>query len=264
MDVRVFIASDLHLRIAAAREGVNLFSDVEADVAVVARDMCDGLAGVAWLGRTLARRMDVVCALGNHDLYGEDMTVGYERAAEIAAGHDRLHLLQDCAVVIGGVRFVGSTLWTDYKLFEGVGGASAAECMRIARRELADYGEIYPAGAVDGRMGHLLTARDTVGHHERLVRYLESVFEEEFDGQTVVVSHHAVSRRSISERFADNMTSAAFASNLDGLVERSGAALWVHGHVHHSCDYEIGGTRVCCNARGYESAGYDKRLVVEL
>lgn len=267
--MKILIASDLHLRIAAAREGVDLFSDVDVDanVAVVAGDVCDGLAGVEWLGETLAQRMDVVCVLGNHDLYGEDMLGGYERAFEIANRYDRLHLLQDSAVVIQGVRFIGSTLWTDYKLFEDGGGASAAECMRVAKYELADYGEIYAAGAEHGRMGRLLTAKDTIGHHERSVAYLASLFGDEFDGQTVVVSHHAVSARSICKRFADNLTSAGFASNLDGLVELSGAALWVHGHVHHSVYYKIGQTRVVCNARGYESvanAGFRLGMVVEL
>ena len=29
------------------------------------------------------------------------------------------------------------------------------------------------------------------------------------------------------------------------------AALWIHGHMHDSFDYEINGTRVVCNPRGY-------------
>jgi len=29
------------------------------------------------------------------------------------------------------------------------------------------------------------------------------------------------------------------------------AALWVHGHMHDSFDYEIYDTRVACNPRGY-------------
>ena len=28
-------------------------------------------------------------------------------------------------------------------------------------------------------------------------------------------------------------------------------ALWVHGHMHDPFDYEIYGTRVVCNPRGY-------------
>jgi len=29
------------------------------------------------------------------------------------------------------------------------------------------------------------------------------------------------------------------------------AALWIHGHMHESYDYEIYGTRIACNPRGY-------------
>jgi hypothetical protein len=27
--------------------------------------------------------------------------------------------------------------------------------------------------------------------------------------------------------------------------------LWVHGHTHTTCDYELGSTRVACNPYGY-------------
>jgi len=43
--------------------------------------------------------------------------------------------------------------------------------------------------------------------------------------------------------------SAAFASNLDHLVER--ADLWIHGHTHDNFDYQLGRCRVVCNPRGY-------------
>ena len=32
---------------------------------------------------------------------------------------------------------------------------------------------------------------------------------------------------------------AADASNLDELAARSGAALWVHGHIHQAADYYL-------------------------
>ncbi len=67
--------------------------------------------------------------------------------------------------------------------------------------------------------------------------------------------------------------SAAFSSNLDGLVASSGASLWVHGHTHDSFDYAIDRTRVICNPKGYgprvaggvpENAAFDSRLIVEV
>jgi predicted phosphodiesterase len=44
--------------------------------------------------------------------------------------------------------------------------------------------------------------------------------------------------------------------------------LWIHGHTHDPFDYEINGTRVICNPRGYpgENASWTSRaaLVVEI
>lgn len=61
---------------------------------------------------------------------------------------------------------------------------------------------------------------------------------------------------------------AGDASNLDDLVEASGAVLWVHGHTHASCDYRIGRTRVVCNPRGYHPDGlnsdFDPDFIVEV
>jgi len=57
--------------------------------------------------------------------------------------------------------------------------------------------------------------------------------------------------RSVHLRFADDPVTPAFCSDLSELVENSGAALWVHGHTHTSCDYMAGHTRVVCNPKGY-------------
>lgn len=42
-----------------------------------------------------------------------------------------------------------------------------------------------------------------------------------------------------------------YASDLEELVARSRARLWVHGHIHAVSDYQIAETRVVCNPRGY-------------
>lgn len=74
---------------------------------------------------------------------------------------------------------------------------------------------------------------------------------ESFDGQTAVVTHHAPSSRSVHPRYARDQLTPPFASNLESLIEGEWAALWVHGHTHESFDYEIYGTQIVCNPRGY-------------
>ena len=72
-----------------------------------------------------------------------------------------------------------------------------------------------------------------------------------FDGKTAVVTHHLPHPRSVYQRFADDPVTPAFCSDLSNLVKDSGAALWVHGPTHTSCDYMTGHTRVVCNPKGY-------------
>jgi len=77
--------------------------------------------------------------------------------------------------------------------------------------------------------------------------------------------HHAPSARSLNPRHAASALSAAYASALDELVGRSGAACWVHGHTHTYVDYVLGATRVLSNQRGYPdepAEGFDPGLVV--
>jgi len=86
----------------------------------------------------------------------------------------------------------------------------------------------------------------------------------------VVVSHHMPSERSVAPRFRDELANSGFTSRLDSMMGRS--ALWIHGHTHDSFDYELNGTRVVCNPRGYcrrdgngcENPDFDPGLIVEV
>lgn len=82
-----------------------------------------------------------------------------------------------------------------------------------------------------------------------------------------IMTHHAPSRRSVPERFETDALSPAYASHLDSFVERSGAAAWIHGHIHTSVDYHIGQPRVISNPRGYpeeREAGFDPTCMITI
>ena len=64
-----------------------------------------------------------------------------------------------------------------------------------------------------------------------------------------------------------DLLSSAYVSDHDQLVSKSGASLWIHGHVHASSDYVLGDTRVVCNPRGYPGEpvdGFQLGLIVEV
>jgi Icc-related predicted phosphoesterase len=268
--MRAWIFSDIHLRIQEAAGLLRPFAIPEADVAVVAGDICDGVTGsLRWMGSVVRPHMRVVAVLGNHEFFGYDLT-GARRDAAQMAGDLGIDLLDDTAREIDGVRFVGGTLWTDFKLFKDIGGPAEFDeraCMYEAKRSFADYDEIWATEASDRRIARTLSPRDTVALHERTAAFLDQARQSAFSGSTVAVTHHAPYPRSVHQVFLDKATSAAYASDMGGLIEAWQPQMWVHGHTHMSFDYMVGETRIVCNPRGYaerENPSFRSSFLVDL
>jgi Icc-related predicted phosphoesterase len=87
--------------------------------------------------------------------------------------------------------------------------------------------------------------------YKQSLAWLKAALAESDPAKTVVITHHAPSDRSIPPQYTTDILSAAYASNLEDFIRTAGPNLWFHGHTHHSWDYTIGSTRVCCNPRGY-------------
>jgi 3',5'-cyclic AMP phosphodiesterase CpdA len=249
--VRLHVLSDLHLEFAPFDPPA-----VDADVVVLAGDVAPGVGGVEWAASAWRDR-PVVIVPGNHEFYGHTYPALVRkmvaRAAELGP---HVHVLSDAAVTLGGVRFLGATLWADFRVFGDQRAGMAA-----AHAQMNDFRRI----RVEPSFGRARPS-DMVLWHDRSLRFLRRSLAERHDGPTVVVTHHAPSGRSLNPLYAD-LVASAYASDLDALVAQSGARLWVHGHTHLCVDYRIGDTRVLANQRGYpdESAeGFDPSLVVDV
>ena len=97
--------------------------------------------------------------------------------------------------------------------------------------------------------------------------WLRMKLSEPFDGPTVVITHHAPTLRSLQDNpHAGTDLDAAFANRWDDLMGRDNVALWVHGHSHTAVEYDVAGTRVVSNPRGYpgEETGFCPDLVIEV
>jgi len=79
--------------------------------------------------------------------------------------------------------------------------------------------------------------------------WLEAKLAAPFTGKTAVITHFAPHPKSIAPAYADHPANAGFVLDLEAMMGR--AALWIHGHTHTAFDYEVRGTRVVCNPRGY-------------
>ena len=234
--MRIRVLSDLHLE----------FQDwtpppAPAEVVVLAGDIHVGVAGVIW-GRKHFAQAQIIYVPGNHEFFGGEMGVTLRQLRRVAAVHD-VHLLDGGAATIDGVRFLGATLWTDFE-FYGTEAPMIARAFANARQGMVDYRAIRLLGS------GLLRPQDTLAIHQRQVAWLAQQLAQPFAGATVVITHHLPHARSVHAKYAGDLLNPAFASDLSVLV-REPVQLWIHGHTHESMAYEINGTRVVCNPRGY-------------
>jgi predicted phosphodiesterase len=235
--VRIQLASDLHLeflqrtfpreRLIAPAHG--------ADLLVLAGDIANGLQAIELFGDW---PVPVVYVSGNHEFYGrsfDQLRVDLRRAAR---GTSLRFLDNDC-LDMGGVRFLGATLWTDYRLPLN---RTQRQLMQAAEQGLNDHRVIKTQEGV-------FSAARALEEHEQSRRWLQRQLAAPYEGRTVVVTHHAPHPLSVHPRYAGDALNAAFASDLTELLPL--ASLWVHGHVHDSFDYDIDGCRVVANPLGY-------------
>ncbi len=217
----------------------------QAHVCVLAGDIGTGTQGLEWALDVFPSDKPLLYVAGNHEFYGQHIDVlpsKLKALASMARDSGRLvHFLNNSAVEIYGVQFLGCTLWTDFELFGACGSAAAQEIETL----VTDYRRIRILAAGS----RLLRTSDTVQLHKQSRAWLQAALEQHYPAEKVVITHHLPSLLSVPARFREHPVTPAFASHLDSLMPHAHA--WIHGHTHETNDYELSGCQVVSNPRGY-------------
>ena len=136
--MKLNILSDLHLSLGALEIPRN-----DADVVILAGDIARPRQAVSWAS---GFAKPVLYVPGNHEFYGASIAGAANELKKLCAGNN-IRVLDNDQVIIEGVRFLGTTLWTDFMLFGE--GEKRAEAMRQAVRFMRDFSTIRVGEAGD-------------------------------------------------------------------------------------------------------------------
>jgi hypothetical protein len=253
--VTLQILSDLHL-------GNTPFEHprTDADIVVLAGDISRPLQAVNW-AKGFAQ--PVIYVAGNHEFYGSSVAQGLHDLRRHTSATN-IHFLEKEERILKGIRFLGTTLWSDFNLFGSQ--EKREQAIAAALPFIRDFSVIHS----DASPGQPFTPDDMEALFSGNRAWLAAKLKEPFDGPTVVITHHAPSCQSIHPRFQDSLVNACFVSDSEQLMNGDTAELWIHGHTHDSFDYTVNGTRVVCNPRGYvrdgitENALFDPHMTITL
>jgi Icc-related predicted phosphoesterase len=247
--------SDLHLEAQSFRHPLP-----GGDVLIIAGDLCHAIAldpartdpySIKQRDRVLhfveeatKAFAHVLLVAGNHEHYGGVLEDTVPLLRKHLAG---VSVLDDESIEIEGVRFFGTTLWTD------LAGRNEDASERI-RRGMGEYFFAKTRRANDD--GEIAVTKllpsDTLAAYDRAVNALRGLAAKP-ERPTVVVSHHAPSLKGLDPLHKGNGLDGAFASNLDNIIAGlPNTPYWVHGHTHIRKKYRVGGTTILANCRGVD------------
>jgi predicted phosphodiesterase len=218
-----------------------------------------------------AANAQVIYVPGNHEFDGLEFDEAYAR---LRATCERLGIvwLEREVVTIGGVRFVGTTLWSDFDALASKLDDPADQLrLRSKAFRAANY---YLSANTTLRAGAPVLAEQIREMSLECQAWLRDALAVPFDGTTVVVTHFAPSLLSADPRYGLTPGTAGFCNSLDELFPS--VDVWMHGHLHCLNDYVVNGSedgrawacRVVANPLGYarkgEQAAFREELVIEV
>lgn len=276
--MRLQLLSDLHLE---NNPGWMPQALPGADVLVVAGDvgsyqpgsqLADADFGLARFAPDRGPWRHVLYVPGNHEYDDQEFDHAHYRLRAVCK---RLGItwLERETVVIDGVRFVGTTLWSDFDALAPE-GAPPGEADPVHRQKAYRAANFYLQRFSFLRRGERVLAEGVRELSLQCQAWLREALAQPFDGPTVAVTHFAPSLRSADPRYGLVPGTAGFCNALDELLPL--AELWLHGHLHCPIDYldtqpragRPHRCRVVANPLGYaskgESEGFRPELLIDV
>lgn len=261
--MRCHYMSDLHL------EAQDVEIDLpEGDVLIVAGDLCNAKfiepdrsdifsknqrdRVMHFLDQAREKFRNILFVTGNHEHFEyifED-TIPMLRS-QLSA----VTILENEHVDIEGVRFYGCTLWSDF-----LGGSK--QCMDIVKRRMGEFLLVKKWGQDENANQKLIKFQPehALAEFNRSLNELKKIREDGFQGQAVIITHHAPSPQSLSPYYERDEMDGAFMTDLTSVIENlEDVPFWVHGHTHIQKKYRIGSTQILTNCLGLISRDQTSR-----
>ena len=213
--MKIQLLSDLH------REMAPTFSvpDTDADVIILAGDIDVRIKGIEWAIFEATRlHKPVLYIAGNHEYYGHEYFSLQEKMRAIAESCSLVHFLECGEVTINGVRFLGTTLWTDYA---STRLSERTQNMRLMSSSIRDH-------QVISITDKPFMPTDALMLHQASRAWLENKLDAPYQGKTVVITHHGPSIKCAQRDFGNSQMASGFISNLDYLVKIFGCCHYLN------------------------------------
>lgn len=280
---------------------LSIKEDKNNPILICAGDISEKDQGIEWVKNF---DCDVIYVCGNHEFWNNDYYDVIETLKEKVKlpEYKHIHFLHNDSIVLNGVRFVGGTMWADlgkswawikrnYVLKHFY---SMADFRKITARkfytnqeEVDNMFKLLVANGVDEEQITNVISKQLYNpylqmeENRKTVEFIEDKMIEQFDGETVVITHHLpipnfwmkvnemneqilsaphINNKTIYEKYQkqkievdkDILMMGFYVNTSYQFFDHNFSPdIWIHGHFHKPVDGFIGTTRIVSNPVGY-------------
>lgn len=248
--MKIALLSDIHAEFYTSATNWLPPLPSDADVLVLGGDLHVGelvVELITRISKTLPNT-HIVFVAGNHEFYGcniDKITAFYR---ESFAANQQVHFLENDAVKIKGITFIGATLWTNFPVYRS--GDTTQHLKVYAKDNIADFHRI-----TIGDDNRSFTPDDAVNKCIESKAFLDRTLSASNPKKTVVITHFPPTRELASPLFPVNPLTSYFTALCDDLIAQHKPKYWFYGHNHWSDNKKVGATQFVSNQLGYPQEG---------
>ena len=185
----------------------------------------------------------IIFVAGNHEFYRHNIVHQIKNFRQSFKNHHHIHFLENEAVYVHGLQFLGCTLWSG---FDALPAHSRQYSMDSAEQIVADFQLIRTDDA-----NRKFYPSDALNRHLESKKWLDQKLQEIDSRKTVVVTHFPPIREARHQTIPEDFLANYFQAECSELIQRHQPAYWIYGHNHYSYSTELGKTRIVSNQLGY-------------
>lgn len=237
--MKIRLLSDLHTEFRLPYKTADFAEYRGEDVLVLAGDIASGSSNTMDVIKFFLDQgfPNVVYVPGNHEYYGTSIQDFNTKMFDKCVQTPGAYYLNQMNITIGGVLFVGATLWTNFMdnpISQSVCGRAINDFRQIKGFKTNDAAKMF---------------------YEHL-DYIKLHYEIRGDRPVVVVTHFLPARECIAPQWrGSDLLNDYFANDLGSMIADMQNTTWLFGHTHDAMDFELGNTRMVCNPHGYYNSG---------
>lgn len=184
----------------------------------------------------------ILFLMGNHEYYNHDINTATKDYAQAIQDDRDAYILDNSNIIINGINFIGSTLWSSFELGKDIS---------IAEKQIFTFKRVKNGN-------RYITKNEILEIHRQSLRFIQNSIHNSLSECNVVITHYPPITLKNLSLLSGYELDGAQCSPLEDFIIKNKPQYWLYAHIHEPLKKIVGETILMNNAFGADYNTYHK------